>query len=106
MRTETIINAVASSLGVSKDLILQKGKKAIQLYARYITIAILREEGYNTNEIATIFSNYTRNCIANHCVEVFDELISYNRKFKDMYLMAVKAVEDLDYESENDSDAA
>ncbi|WP_149913519.1 helix-turn-helix domain-containing protein [Sphingobacterium cavernae] len=106
MKTNLIISTVSEALNISVDTILNKGRKTDQLYARYITIAILREEGYSTNEIAILFNNYTRNCIANHCTDVFKELIAYNRVFKDMYLQAVKAVEDLDYESENESPAA
>jgi chromosomal replication initiation ATPase DnaA len=106
MKSNLILNTVSQALNIGVDTILSKGRKTEQLYARYISIAILREEGYSTNEITEIFNNYTRNCIANHCADIFKELIAYNRTFKDMYLKAVKAIEELDYESENESPAA
>lgn len=106
MKKRKILQLIAQELGYSVDDILTKGKKTNVLYARYITIAILREEGFGTNEIASLFTEWSRNNIANHCVEVFNNLLSYNRKFKDMYLMAVKAVEDSDYEDKNDQKSA
>lgn len=89
-----IVNIAAEAMGVSLSEVMEKQKKKTALYARYIIMGILREEGYNTNEIAELFKDWTRNSIANHCVKVFDELLSYNRQFKDMYLSAVKAVEE------------
>lgn len=106
MKRRNILKLIAQELGYSVEDILTKGKKTDVLYARYITIAILREEGYSTNEIASLFTEWSRNNISKHCVEVFNDLLSYNRKFKDLYLKAVKAVEDSDYEDENDQKSA
>lgn len=105
MDSNKIILVVAQILAIPIEELLNRGKRKEQLYARYIAMAILREEGYSANDIAKIFTNWTRNCIANHCKDVFNDLIQYNREFKDMYLLAVKAVEDIEYESKNDTSA-
>lgn len=101
-----IVTIVAEALGTTTTMITSKGQKTDQLYVRYITIAILREEGYSIDQITEIFTLFARNTIANHCVEVFDDLLRYNKKFKEMYLKAVKAVEEMKNESENDTSAA
>jgi chromosomal replication initiation ATPase DnaA len=106
MEGQIILHTIAKALGYTVEEISSKGKKTSVLFARYIAIAILKEEGLKSDQIALLFSNFTRNVIANHCKEVFNDLINYNRTFKDMYLLAVKAVEDLEYESENESPAA
>lgn len=106
MKKHKILNIVAQELGYSIDDILSKGRKADVLYARYIAIAILREEGYTTKEIGSLFTAFSRNSISIHYVLVFNDLLSYNRKFKDMYLKAVRAVEDYDYEDKNDQKSA
>ncbi|HCU45430.1 MAG TPA: hypothetical protein DF610_11735 [Sphingobacterium sp.] len=106
MTKQQIIAKVAEVLGFSVDELLTKGRKTDVVYARYITMSILRVEGFSDNDIADVFTQWTLNNIANHCREVFDSLISYNRKFKDMYLKAAKAVEDLDDEIQNEKKSA
>lgn len=106
MEAVKLLSIISEALGVSTEKILKHGKVKKQLYARYIAVAILREEGYSDQELRDLFSNFSRNMISNHCPEVFENLINYNREFKDMYLTAVRAVEDQDYEDENDTPAA
>lgn len=106
MNEQQIIDKVAEVLGFSSDEILIKGRKTDVLYVRYIIIAILKEEGFSVSQIAEVFTQWTRNNIANHCLEVFDSLLNYNRKFKDMYLKAAKAVEDMQDENENEKKSA
>lgn len=101
-----IINTVSRALGFTVEEITTDCRKSLMLYTRYITIQILKEEGYSPEDIATVFTSYVAGSIKNHCSSVFDELIRYNRKFKDMYLLAAKAVEDQDNEIENDKKSA
>lgn len=101
-----LIKLVSESLGLTSDRVLGRGQTKHLLYSRYIVVAVLREEGHSTNEIADLFILYNRNTIANHFKTAFDDLLSYNKEFKCMYLKAVKAVEDFENESKNESPAA
>jgi len=101
-----IISTVAGSLGFTVEEITTDCRKSLMLYTRYIAIQILKEEGYSPEDIATVFTSYVLGSIKNHCQTVFDELVGYNQKFKAMYLLAAKAVEDQDNEIENDKKSA
>lgn len=101
-----IVELVSNSLGFTKERVLSKGQTKHLIYTRYIVVAILREEGYSNGNIKELFSKFSRNSIANHFKEVFNGLLEFNKEFKEMYLKAVKAVEDYEYESENDTSAA
>ncbi|WP_437918416.1 hypothetical protein [Sphingobacterium sp. LRF_L2] len=92
-----IIAIVAAALGYGVAELTIKGQSKQLLYARYITIAVLKEEGYETGEISHLFG-YSENHTRHHCAKAFNDLLDYNKEFKNMYLKAVKAVEDNEYE--------
>lgn len=101
-----IVATVAEALGLSVKEVTTDCRKGGQLYARYIAIQILKEEGFSLTDISETFTHYVMHSIKHHCATVFDELVSYNQKFKNMYLLAVKAVEELENEIENNQKSA
>lgn len=101
-----IVLTIAKLFNMEYDTLLH-GKYPEQVYfARYIAVMILREERLPTQEIMKVFTNKSRGYFDGHCMRCFRDLIAHNRVFKDMYLRAVKAIEDLEDESKNDTDAA
>ena len=101
-----IARTIAQILGFEYDYFLH-GRKTEEVYfARYITVGILKEEGFASLEIMKVFVGRSRGYIDGHAFESFNTLLSNNKKFKNMYLKAVQAVEELDHESENDTQSA
>jgi hypothetical protein len=71
-----------------------EGKSTEVLFARYVAIIMMHEEGIPHAEIARIFKMHRTNIY--YAIKTIDNLLGYNRPFKNMYLACIKRLAEME----------
>jgi hypothetical protein len=70
------------------------GKSTEVLFARYVAIMLMHEEGIGHVEIAGIFGMHRTNIY--YAMKTIDGLLQCNRPFKNMYLACIKRMAEME----------
>lgn len=80
-----IMAMVAKTCGVTTEQMLLRGKQDEIVFARYITIMLLMEEGYKNKDILALFPAHSKITILYNSKYSFNDLISYHIQFRRLY---------------------
>lgn len=83
MSAEQIVSLVSEVTGVTMDN-MQKNTPTKALFARYVSISMLNEAGYQPADIAPLFGIHRTNVYS--ALKTIDDLLRLNKPFKTMYL--------------------
>lgn len=100
-----LIDIITHATGYSLYSLELIENKQVRLAVKAVFIAIIKEEGYRNRHIIDCVDGWNHQNI-NYALKLFDAFIVTDKLTKELYLKAVKAVEDWDYESKNDAPAA
>lgn len=94
MKPVQIMEMVAEVCGVTVADMQGASRLPDILFAKYITVMILTEDQAADSEIIALFPKHNRIGILYHCRDTFNDLILYNRLFKNWYLECIKRLGD------------
>lgn len=94
-----IIEVLASAWDCSVRACNPTSRRGNGLYKRFVLVQILCEEGFTDAEVQAQLPNLTRRNLL-YSRRVFAELLGTNSEIKTLYLTAVKALENLDYDDQ------
>jgi hypothetical protein len=93
MIKEDIITLVQTLTGIELAG-MKRSKPETALFARYVAIVIMIEEGYSKPEVAACFE-VDRTSVY-YALKSVDDLLVYNKKFKKMYLACIKRIAEME----------
>lgn len=91
---EMLVQVLAVAWSCSPRAVNPTNRGGNGLLKRFVAVQVLTEEGYSPMEISAYFGLNRYNIM--YALRSFADLIETNREVKQLYLMATKAVEDLD----------
>lgn len=94
MRPAQIMEMVAEVCGVTIADMQGASRLSDILFAKYITVMILTEDQTDDSEIVALFPKHNRIGTLYHCRDAFNDLILYDRLFKNWYLECIKTLDD------------
>lgn len=90
MKPAEIMDLVAEVCGVTTEQMQGRNRSEKAVFAKYITVMMLIEERTSNKQIIALFPNHHRTTTINNSKISFEELITYDKKFKALYLEAIR----------------
>lgn len=90
MTPAEILAMVSEACGVSVQEIQSRRKRDEVVFARYITVMLLKEEGFCNKDMLQLFPLHDRTTILYNSVDAFNELIDYHPHFRALYKRSLK----------------